>query len=140
MSAVSIVYIVFLYSSIPSRLVTDFGPFLQNPLHRTARINPLACPIYAPTTIVIGHFFNQKCKLILDKTCQSRSQSRGMGTAPNQAPKTVPSPPQYVHFRTSTSVEYSKVINCRTVSSEGGRDDERGYVERRAMWAAARKV
>jgi len=38
------------------------------------------------------------------------------------------------------SVEYSKVINCRTVSREVARDEESGYVERRAMCAAARRV
>src|SRR5271170_5907066 len=84
-------------------------------------------------------FLSSDLQTCWGETCQSRSQSRGMGTAPNQAPNTVPTPPQYVHFRTSTSVEYSKVINCRTVSSEGG-DEERGYVERMAMWAAARRV
>ena len=39
---------------------------------------PKAYPAYAPVTIVTGHF------------CHSRSQSSGMGIAPNHAPTTVP--------------------------------------------------
>jgi len=61
---VSIVYRVLFSSSMPSRLATDFGPFLKSPVHTTPKINPIACPIYAPTTIVIGHFSNQTCKFL----------------------------------------------------------------------------
>jgi hypothetical protein len=39
---------------------------------------PSAHPIYAPVTIVTGHF------------CHSLSQSKGMGTAPTHAPRHVP--------------------------------------------------
>ena len=59
-SLLSLLYIAFSFRSSVSRPATcplPFPPTPKTPFRIAADINPIACPKYAPTTIVIGHFY-----------------------------------------------------------------------------------
>lgn len=135
-------YCPFFSSSMSVGFVVGFGSIFDTLCHTIPNNKPAACPIYAPTTIVIGHFYRVSLDLREkgNVTCHSRSQSNGIGIAPNHAPINVPIAPQYVHLNTSTPVSYSNVTNCRRFSTVKGIEEDNGYVERRARCNAARKV